>query len=132
MNPKSNIKNSTSNQPNVVLDKSYAFALQIVKLYKYLSQEKKEYILSKQLLRSGTSIGANTTEAQAAISKKDFIAKLSIASKEARETQYWLKLLADSNYINKDKPSTLLLFTEVESLIKLLTKIIKTSQKGNV
>jgi len=132
MNPKSNIKNSTSNQPNVVLDKSYAFALQIVKLYKYLSQEKKEYILSKQLLRSGTSIGANTTEAQAAISKKDFIPKLSIASKEARETQYWLKLLADSNYINKDKPSTLLLFTEAESLIKLLTKIIKTSQKGNV
>jgi len=132
MNPKSNIKNSTPNQPNVVLDKSYAFALQIVELYKYLSQEKKEYILSKQLLRSGTSIGANTTEAQAAISKKDFIAKLSIASKEARETQYWLKLLADSNYINKDKPSTLLLLTEVESLIKLLTKIIKTSQKGDV
>ncbi len=130
MNQKPNIKNSTSNKPNVVLDKSYAFALQIVTLYKYLTQEKKEYVLSKQLLRSGTSIGANTTEAQAAISKKDFIAKLSIASKEARETEYWLRLLADSQYIDKSKPSTLLLFTEVESLIKLLTSIIKTSQKG--
>ncbi len=79
---------------NIVLNKSYAFALQIIELYKYLSQEKKEYILSKQLLRSETSIGSNTTEAQAAISKKDFIAKLSIASKEARETQYCVKTLS--------------------------------------
>ena len=131
MNPESRIKNSTLNKPNIVLDKSYAFALLIIELYKFLTKEQKEYILSKQLLRSGTSIGANTTEAQAAISKKDFIAKLSIASKEARETEYWLRLLADSKYIDRNKPSTVLLFSEVESLIKLLTKIIKTSQKSN-
>ena len=131
MNPNSNIKNSTSTKPNIVLDKSYAFSLKVIELYKFLTQEKKEYVLSKQLLRSGTSIGANTTEAQAAISKKDFIAKLSIASKEARETEYWLRLLTDSKYIDRNKPSTILLFSKVESLIKLLTKIIKTSQKSN-
>ena len=75
---------------NPVLDKSFQFSVRIVKLYKYLVAEHKEYVLSKQLLRSGTSIGANVNEAQAAQSKADFIAKMSIASKEARETQYWI------------------------------------------
>lgn len=115
---------------NVVLNKSYEFALHAVKLYRYLCQEKKEYVLSKQLLRSGTSIGANVNEAQAAISKKDFIAKMSISSKEARESQYWLNLLADSNYIDGNSPKTMILFEEMESLQKLLTSIVKSSQES--
>ena len=78
----------------------------IIELYKYLSIKKREYVLSKQLLRSGTSIGANVQESQAAISKKDFIAKISISSKEALETRYWLNLLIDSGYISRDKEKT--------------------------
>ncbi|QNF33553.1 four helix bundle protein [Adhaeribacter swui] len=84
---------------NVICDKSYAFALRIIKLYKYLTLEQKEFILSKQLLRSGTSIGANVEEAIAASSKADFVHKLNIAAKEARETAYWLRLLKDSHYL---------------------------------
>lgn len=114
---------------NEVLVLSYQFALHVVKLNKYLTAEKKEYVLSKQLLRSGTSIGANVNEAQAAISKKDFIAKISIASKEARENGYWLNLLADSEYIDRSSPKTQSLFTQIDSLQKLLTSIVKTSQK---
>ncbi len=115
---------------NVVLNKSYEFALHVIRLYKFLCEDKKEYVLSKQLLRSGTSIGANVNEAQAAISKKDFIAKMSISSKEARESQYWLNLLADSGYIDKKSPKTQALFTEIISLQKLLTSIVKTSQEN--
>ena len=89
---------------NPVVDTSYAFALHIVSLYRLLSGEKRECVLSKQLLRSGTSIGANVNEAQAAQSRADFIGKMAIASKEARETRYWLRLLADSRYINRDSP----------------------------
>ena len=84
---------------NVICDKSYAFALRIVKLYKFLTGEQKEFVLAKQLLRSGTSIGANVEEAIAASSKADFVHKLNIAAKEARETSYWLRLLKDSQYI---------------------------------
>jgi four helix bundle protein len=84
---------------NVVCDKSYAFALRVIKLYKFLTTEQKEFVLSKQLLRSGASIGANVEEAIAASSKADFIHKLNIAAKEARETSYWLRLLKDSQYI---------------------------------
>ena len=83
---------------NIIVDKSYAFALRTIKTYKYLTQEQKEFVLSKQLLRSGTSIGANVEEAIAASSKADFIHKLNIAAKEARETSYWLRLLNDSGY----------------------------------
>jgi four helix bundle protein len=86
---------------NVVKEKSYAFALRIIQMYKPLSLAKKEFVLSKQILRSGTSIGANIVEADAAISKAEFSAKISIAYKEARETCYWLRLLLDSNYIDK-------------------------------
>jgi len=78
---------------NVVLDKAFNFAIRVVNLYKLLCKDKKEYTLSKQLLRSGTSVGANINEAQAAQSKKDFISKMAIASKEARESKYWIKLL---------------------------------------
>ena len=113
---------------NLIVKKSYNFALMIIELYKYLSIKKREYVLSKQLLRSGTSIGANVQESQAAISKKDFIAKISISSKEALETRYWLNLLIDSGYISRDKEKTKQLLEEIESLIKILTKIVKSSQ----
>ena len=82
---------------NIIHDKSYKFALRVINLYKYLIQNKKEYILSKQILRSGTSIGANIEEAIGGYSEKDFIAKLSLAYKEARESKYWINLLIDSN-----------------------------------
>lgn len=84
---------------NQLLNKSFEFAIRIVNVCKYLQDNKKEYILSKQLLRSGTSIGANANEAQAAQSRKDFIAKLAIASKEARETKYWIDLLMTTGYL---------------------------------
>ena len=114
------------NKVNVVRDKSFDFALRIVDLYKYLRYEKKEYVLSKQLLRSGTSIGANVEEAQAAQSKKDFISKMSIASKEARETLYWLKLLKYGSYITNDE-----IINDSNELIRLLTSIVKSSVKNN-
>ncbi len=111
---------------NIILDKSFEFALQIIELYKQLVSEK-EFILSKQLLRSGTSIGANAEEATAAISKKDFTAKMSIASKEARETRYWLRLLQKSQLVKIDTSKHL---NDAEQLINILTAIVKTSQ-GN-
>jgi len=91
-----------------------------------LRYEKKEYVLSKQLLRSGTSIGANIEEAQAAQSKKDFISKMSIVSKEARESHYWLRLLKYGKFISKDD-----LLDDCEELIKLLTSIVKSSENNN-
>ena len=90
--------------------------------------EQKEYVLSKQLLRSGTSIGANVQEATAAISKKDFTAKMSISSKEARETKYWLRLLEKSNLTTIPMNNYLI---EIEHILNIITKIIKTSQEGN-
>ena len=95
------------NKENILKNKSYKFALRIVKLYKYLAEEKREFILSKQVLRSGTSIGANTVEASQAQSKPDFIHKLSISLKEAFETEYWLELLRDSEFINEEQSGSL-------------------------
>jgi len=115
---------------NLILDKSYEFSLMVIELYKFLTNEKKEYVLSKQLLRCGTSIGANVNEAQAAISKKDFVAKVSIASKEARESKYWLMLLKDSGYIDPSKQKVKELFEEIESIIKILTSIVKSAQEN--
>jgi len=115
-------------QDNIIVDKSFAFAVRIVKVYKYLYDEQKEYILSKQLLRSGTSIGANINEAQAAQSKADFISKLSISSKEARETNYWIELLITTQYLNIDDTHVKSLKEDIQEIIKLLTTIIKTSQ----
>ena len=109
---------------NIVQEKSYLFAIRIVKLYKYLCEEKKEYTLSKQLLRSGTSIGANIEEAIGGQSEKDFFAKLTISYKEARETHYWIRLLTDTDYIN-DKQSKNLL-NDVEELLKIIGSIQKT------
>jgi len=111
---------------NLILQKSYDFSLRIIELYKFLCESKKEYVLSKQLLRAGTSIGANVNEAQVGMSRKDFVAKMSIASKEARETRYWLDLLVDSGYISKTDNKVKNLFEEIESIISILTKIVKT------
>ena len=118
------------NKDNLSMQKSYQFSLMVIELYKFLTQEKKEYVLSKQLLRCGTSIGANINEAQAAISKKDFIAKISISSKEARESKYWLMLLKDSGYIDHSKTKVKALLEEVDSLINITTKIVKSSQEN--
>ena len=115
---------------NIVLDKSFEFAIRVVNLHKHLCDSKKEYILSKQLLRSGTSIGANINEAQAAQSKKDFVAKMSIASKEARESKYWIELLIMTEYLDKDNKHTQSLLNDIEELTKLLTSIVKSSQNN--
>ena len=112
---------------NVVMNKSYAFALRIIKLYQYLTAEKKEYVLSKQILRSGTGVGALIKEAEHAQSKADFINKMNIALKEANETEYWLMLLKDSQYI--DEKSFQSIHPENVELIKLLASIVKSSKK---
>ena len=116
------------NRDNVIVRKSYLFALDIINTYKYLISEKKEYVLSKQLLRSGTSIGANIHEAIASASKKDFIYKLGISLKEALETSYWLNLLKDSNYINEEKFANL--NSCCHELIKTLNSIILTTKES--
>ena len=112
---------------NVVVDKSKAFALRIIKLYQFLCKEKHEYILSKQVVRSGTSIGANIKEAIRGQSRADFFAKMNIALKEASETEYWLELLHDSNYIPDDGFESI--YADCLELLKLLMAITK-SQKG--
>ena len=110
----------------IITEKTYHFALRIVKAYRYLKEEQNEYVLSKQMLRSGTSIGANCKEAIYAQSTLDFINKLSIALKEASETEYWLDLLHDSQYI--DDKSFESIYNENIEIIKLLTSIIKTTK----
>lgn len=114
-------------ESNVVGEKSYAFALRIVRACVYLRERKKEYVLSKQLLHSGTSIGANVEEAIQAQSRKDFIAKLCIALKEACESDYWLRLLHDANLLTKEQSGSLR--KDLAELMRLLTAIIKTSKK---
>lgn len=108
--------------------KSYAFALSAVKMYQKLCDERKEYILSKQLLRSGTSIGANVTEANGAISTADFSAKISIAYKEALETKYWLNLLHDSKYLQTVEFEKMI--KDADELCKILFSILKTTRIG--
>jgi four helix bundle protein len=108
---------------NVVKDKSYKFALRIINLHKYLVA-KKEFVLSGQILRSGTSIGANIEESIGGQSQKDFVSKLAIAYKEARETKYWIRLLKDSKYISKEGGESLLY--DCEELCKIIGKIIFT------
>jgi four helix bundle protein len=111
---------------NLIANKTFDFALTIIELFIQLKKEN-EFIISKQIIRSGTSIGANVEEAIAAQSKKDFINKLSIASKEARETKYWLRLLNKSE-LTQIKVGFYL--TEIEHIINIITKIIKTSKEG--
>ncbi len=109
---------------NVIVDKSKAFAIRIIRMYQYLSNNKKEYILSKQILRSGTSIGANVKEAVYAFSKLDFYMKIGIALKEASETEYWLELLHATEYLNNNQFSSI--YPECQELIRLLISICKT------
>ena len=111
---------------NLIAVKTFEFSLTMIHLFMELKREN-EYIISKQVLRSSTSIGANVEEAIAAQSKKDFISKLSIANKEARETKYWLKLYQSSNLVQIEVDSYL---KEIESIINILTKIIKTSSEN--
>ncbi|WP_299532596.1 four helix bundle protein [Ulvibacterium sp.] len=110
---------------NPLSKKSYAFALKIVLLYKSILQEKKEYVLSKQPLKSATSIGANIAEANGAISKNDFSAKISIAYKESLETKYWLRLLSDSNFISEEKVKVLI--KDADELSRIMFSILKTT-----
>ncbi|MCL2919623.1 four helix bundle protein [Shewanella litorisediminis] len=115
---------------NAVLDKSFQFAVRIVKLSQHLVKNQKEFVLSKQLLRSGTSIGANVNEAQSAQSHADFIAKMAIASKEARETHYWLLLLCETDYLNSKDSHVVSLLEQSEELIKLIVAIVKSAQQN--
>ena len=112
---------------NVIVDKSFAFAVWTVHLYKHLTETKHEYVISKQILRSGTSIGANIKEAIRGQSKDDFANKLNISLKEASETEYWLDLLVATDYITKEEYESI--HNDCLELIKLLTAIIKSSRK---
>ncbi|TXF79533.1 four helix bundle protein [Chryseobacterium sp.] len=110
---------------NLIKDKTFSFALMIIELYKTCRLQN-EYVLSKQLLRSGTSIGANVQEAIAGFSQKDFLYKMSVASKEARETQYWVELLSRSGIVKFDEQQYK---NEIDSIVKILTSIVKTLQE---
>ncbi len=116
------------NENNLIVVKSKDFALRIIRLYQYLCSEKQEYVLSKQILRSGTSIGANVKEAIRGQSKADFYFKLSISLKEASETEYWLELLHESGYIGEIQFDSI--YNDCQEVIKLLVAITKT-QKGD-
>lgn len=111
---------------SIVKEKSFAFAVRIVKLYKFLCDEKKEFALSKQALRSGTSIGANVREALCAESRADFVHKLHVALKETSETSYWLELLLAGEFISKRQFDSI--SADCEELLKMLTAIIKTTK----
>lgn len=114
---------------NIIEQKSFDFAVRIIKLYKYLSAEKKEFVLSKQLLRSGTSIGANVSEAERAHSKADFFAKMTIALKEANESYYWIKLLKATDYLAEIEYDSL--SNDIDEIISILTSITKTIKMQN-
>ena len=118
-----------SKDDNVVVQKSYAFSLRCVKLYKYLCSRDGNYIIGKQLLRSGTSIGANVREVLRAQTRPDFITKLNVALKEASETEYWIELLRDSDYISSSQAESML--TDCVELIKILTSIVKKSKENS-
>jgi len=114
---------------NIIQQKSFAFAVRIVNLYKFLINEKKEFVLSKQLLRSGTSIGANVEESIGGQSDKDFISKISIAYKEGRETIYWLKLLQATDFLTQTQADSLL--KDADEICKILASIQKTIKSRN-
>ena len=113
---------------NKILDISKAFAIRIIRLYQYLQNKKKEFVLSKQLLKSGTSIGANVRESVYAQSLEDFIHKLNISLKESYETEYWIELLYDSEYINEQQFSSII--SDNKEITATLIKIIKTSREN--
>ena len=114
---------------NVVVEKSYAFAVRIINCYKHIVTDKKECVLSKQLLRCGTSIGANVEEALGGHSRKEFHAKLSIAYKEARETHYWIRLLKDTDFLEQKAANSLL--SDCDELLKIIGSIIKSIKQQN-
>mgnify|MGYP004677239279 FL=1 len=116
----------TNIMDNVIENKSFQFAIRIVRLYKFLCEEKREYILSKQLLRAGTSIGANVTESQQAQSKPDFVSKISIALKEASETKYWIKLLGATEYLSENQTKSIL--DDCVEIEKILVTILKSAK----
>ena len=109
---------------NIIVDKSFSFAVRIVNVYKHLTQLQKEYVMSRQLLRCGTSIGANIAEAQRGQSKADFRAKMSIALKEANETDYWIRLLYKTEYINDTQYESLI--ADIQEILSILIAICKT------
>ncbi len=113
-------------EENIIVVKSYQFAVRCVNLYKYLCEEKHDYIIGKQLLRCGTSVGANVKEAIRGLSKAEFSAKMSISLKEASESEFWIELLRDTEYITKHQADSLL--QGCEELLKLLMSIVKTSR----
>jgi len=115
---------------NIIKIKSYKFAIRIINLHKYLIDIKKEFVLSKQILRSGTSIGANVEESVGCSSTKDFINKMNIAYRETRESMYWLNLLKDTEYIDEESYESIRI--DCEELMKILGKIISTSKKLNI
>ena len=119
---------STAKRKGPIYEKSFAFALRIVKLAKYLQKEKKEFVLSKQVLRSGTAIGALVREAEHAESKSDFAHKMNIALKEANETLYWLELLQQADYITDQSFKSMQ--ADSEELVKLLVSIVKTTKEN--
>jgi four helix bundle protein len=116
-------------QDNAILERPYSFALRIIRLYKYMTEQKKEFVISKQALRSGTSIGANVEEAVGGHTKKDFAAKMSVAYKEPRETHYWLPLMRDSGYAPDIDISSVLL--DCEEILKLEGSVIKPIKRKN-
>ncbi|MFQ3599569.1 MAG: four helix bundle protein [Chloroherpetonaceae bacterium] len=121
---------SNEKKKNVVAEKSFLFAVRVVKLYQHLSEKKKEFVLSKQILRSGTSIGANVEEAEGAISKADFSNKISIAYKEARETHYWIRLLTATGFLSQKEHDSIM--KDCEELLKILRAILnKTRAQRN-
>jgi four helix bundle protein len=111
---------------SIVATKSYAFAIQTIRIYKVLTEERKEFVLSKQLLRSGTSIAAQIREAEHAQSSADFLHKMNIALKEANETEYWISLLKDTGFINQDEFRTI----NCSEVLKLLISIVKTTKSN--
>lgn len=118
--------NEKFDKNNIVMNKSFDFAIDIIELYKTL-KAKNEFVISKQLLRSGTSIGANIEEANAAQTKKDFVTKMSLASKEARETRYWLQLLNKSKLVDHNYKNYL---NKIDELIRIITSFVKTAQSN--
>jgi len=114
---------------NILLDKSFAFAVRVVNAYKFLLKERKEFVLSKQFLRSGTSIGANAEEAVGGQSRNDFASKLAIAYKEARETKYWIRLLHATGYLDEEQSESLL--RDTEELLRIIGRI-QITMKTNV
>ena len=117
-------------KPNVIAEKSEEFAVRIVNLYKFLIKDKKEYVLSKQIFRSGTSIGANVSESRNAQSSGDFVSKLNIALKEADETAFWLRLLKRTDYITEEQFESM--DNDINEIISILVSIIKTTKTNNV